>query len=85
MDGLSSGQGFPFVLSAYRDFEYARQAFHYGANDYLLKPISQEKLMTALEKANVKIEEQNFLRQGSMQTLLQERQIALFNFLQNEL
>lgn len=36
------------ILSAYRDFEYAQQALRYGASGYLLKPISQEKLMNAL-------------------------------------
>ncbi len=32
------------ILSAYSDFEYAREALTYGASDYLLKPIKAENL-----------------------------------------
>lgn len=39
------------ILSAYRDFEYAQQACNLGAFDYLLKPIEDEKLQTAMEHA----------------------------------
>ena len=39
------------VLSAYRDFEYARQACELGAFAYLLKPIEDEKLQETMENA----------------------------------
>ena len=35
------------VLSAYRDFEYARQCMTYGVIDYILKPITFSKMKTA--------------------------------------
>lgn len=38
------------VLSGYADFEYARQAIRYHVSEYLLKPISQDKLREALER-----------------------------------
>lgn len=37
------------VLSAYRDFEYAKQACDLGAFAYLLKPIEDDKLQETME------------------------------------
>lgn len=39
------------ILSAYRDFEYAKQACDLGAFAYLLKPIEDEKLQEAMKNA----------------------------------
>lgn len=39
------------VLSAYRDFEYAKEACDLGAFAYLLKPIEDEKLQETMEHA----------------------------------
>lgn len=36
------------VISGYREFEYARDALKYGAEDYLLKPIKKDELTAAL-------------------------------------
>ncbi|WP_314584916.1 response regulator [Paenibacillus terrigena] len=36
------------VLSAFREFEYARQAIDYGANGYLVKPVDEVKLVEAI-------------------------------------
>ena len=36
------------VLSAYRDFEYAKKACDLGAFAYLLKPIEDEKLQATM-------------------------------------
>lgn len=38
------------ILSAYSEFEYARTALSYGANEYLLKPIDSEALAKCLDK-----------------------------------
>lgn len=40
------------ILTGYPEFEYARQAIRYGVKEYLLKPISEEAIITAVK--NVK-------------------------------
>lgn len=37
------------IISAYRDFEYARSALSYGVKDYLIKPTSTKELRKVLE------------------------------------
>lgn len=39
------------MLSAYSDFEYARQSIHNGALDYIVKPYSVKTLREAVDKA----------------------------------
>lgn len=39
------------VISGYDDFTYAQKAIRYGVTDYLLKPIVEEELNAAIEKA----------------------------------
>ncbi|WP_390409147.1 response regulator transcription factor [Lacticaseibacillus jixiensis] len=36
------------LLSGYSDFGYAQEAIHYGVSDYLLKPLTEERLAKAL-------------------------------------
>ena len=43
------------VLTAYEDFEYARTAIKYGITEYILKPISIDKLKEVLIKVKNKI------------------------------
>lgn len=50
------------VLSAYRDFEYAKQACDLGAFSYLLKPIEDDKLMDTMLEAYHKC--MNQIKQG---------------------
>lgn len=38
------------VLSGYDDFKYAQEAMKYGVSDFLLKPLKEEELRTALQK-----------------------------------
>lgn len=38
------------MLSAYSDFDYAREALQNGAMDYILKPVEDEKLKACLDK-----------------------------------
>ena len=39
------------ILSGYDDFNYAKQAINIGVEDYLLKPIEENALNSAIEKA----------------------------------
>lgn len=37
-------------ISGFQDFEYAKAALHYGAEDYLLKPVLKDELLNAVTK-----------------------------------
>lgn len=64
MDGASflmkASQEFPasqyIVVSGYDQFSYAQQAIRYGACEYLLKPVVEEELNAAIEKALLRID-----------------------------
>lgn len=43
------------IVSGYDDFHYAQNALHYGATDYLLKPIDRETINNALSHASTKL------------------------------
>lgn len=45
------------IISGYDKFQYAKQAIEMGVSDYLLKPIFQNVLLDAVEKAKATIEE----------------------------
>ena len=45
------------ILTGYAEFEYARTAVHYGAFDYLLKPVSEEAMDDLLNRARTALEE----------------------------
>lgn len=63
MDGCSflekASKEFPdsryIVISGYDEFSYAQKAIRYGVTDYLLKPIVEEDLNAAIEKALLQI------------------------------
>lgn len=46
------------ILSGYGDFDYAKQAIGIGVTDYLLKPISSEKLLEAVQRVTGEIREE---------------------------
>ncbi|MCI7812739.1 MAG: response regulator [Lachnospiraceae bacterium] len=53
------------ILTSHADFHYATQAIKVGSFDYLLKPVTDEELNTALEKAIEKQRENKHLVQES--------------------
>lgn len=56
------------ILTAYSDFEYAKQAIKLGVNDYLIKvPLNGEELRSALEKAALVMEERKRVGQELQQ------------------
>jgi two-component system response regulator YesN len=46
------------LLTGYADFEYTQQALQLRSNDYLLKPVEDEELMTAVRKALDELEQE---------------------------
>ena len=44
------------IVSGYSEFEYAKEAIQLGVTDYLLKPISAEKLLEAISKIKESID-----------------------------
>lgn len=45
------------LLTAYSDFEYARAALQFGADDYLLKPFKNQELVSAIDRVRRKEQE----------------------------
>lgn len=64
MDGLKLSQVikekhpniFVVILSGYSDFHLAQQAIRFGVSRYLLKPVSEDKLIETLEEVRAKLE-----------------------------
>jgi two-component system response regulator YesN len=67
MDGLAASKEikakFPnieiIIISAYGDFQYAREAIRIGASDYLLKPFDLDHLVEKVENTRQRIMERN--------------------------
>ncbi|SFR65677.1 response regulator [Anaeromicropila populeti] len=57
------------ILSGYDQFEYARQAITLDVEDYILKPIDEEKLMQVLEDTVSKIQSLNKKKNYSIDEL----------------
>lgn len=62
-------------FSGYDDFDYAKRAIRIGAADYLLKPISSEKLLEALERMSESIVQQRNEKEYrlGLERMLEER------------
>ncbi len=50
------------IISAYEQFEYAKQAVELGVSHYILKPVSEEKLTKVLKKVRAEIDEERLIR-----------------------
>lgn len=59
------------VISAYSEFEYAKEALRLGVVNYLLKPIGKRKLIEAVEEAVIVLEKQ--VRTGMIEQLVDEK------------
>ncbi|MDE5719045.1 MAG: helix-turn-helix domain-containing protein [Lachnospiraceae bacterium] len=76
MDGVSflkaASKEFPesqyVVVSGYDQFSYAQQALHYGACEYLLKPVEEDALNGAIEKAILRIDPETVFDAGKTPT-----------------
>lgn len=68
------------VISAYRDFEYARKACEVGAFSYLLKPVEEEKLQEVVRDAKALCEKRKREQreQDSYRRLLREDRESVF-------
>ena len=49
------------MLTAYSDFDYARSALQFGADDYLRKPFQDKELVAAIERIHRKEQEKSGL------------------------
>lgn len=57
------------ILTGYADFSYAQSAIQYNVSDFLLKPISKEQVITAVQNAQKKIvseRQQKHMEQSNM-------------------
>ncbi|RKP51540.1 response regulator [Cohnella endophytica] len=61
----------PIVLSGYSEFEYAKKAIVYGVFDYILKPIDEDQLDQTLNKAAVRLNEEDFRKDELVQMNIQ--------------
>lgn len=64
------------LISAYQEFEYARNAIKYGVFDYLVKPFRVETIARIIDKINVKIGE---AVENSQQITYYEKIVQLYN------
>lgn len=46
------------ILSGYSEFEYAKKAIRYGADDYLIKPLAPEDVMKLLDSMEEKLKKE---------------------------
>ncbi len=59
------------ILSGYEEFEYARKAIQFGVQEYLLKPLTNEKLEETMGKIVEKIQKEHY-RNKELQRLQEE-------------
>lgn len=50
------------ILSGYDEFKLAKQAIHLGVTEYLLKPVDNDQLLEALEKAKNQVNQKKYFK-----------------------
>ncbi|WP_175492983.1 helix-turn-helix domain-containing protein [Bacillus sp. OK048] len=88
MDGLSllekSAHYHPaaqwVIISGHDSFQYAQQAIYHGAKDYLLKPITRNKLNETMQRLveNIKKERNNFIEIDEIDEMLANLESAIW-------
>ena len=56
------------ILSGHDEFEYAQKAIHLGVMDYLLKPVTVQKLQNTLQKLNKQLDQER-IEQNTLENL----------------
>lgn len=57
------------IVTAFEEFEYAREAFKYDVEDYILKPLGKKKLVESLTKTLQKIEHEQARRDEELESI----------------
>ncbi len=57
------------IVTAFEEFEYAREAFKYDVEDYIMKPLGKKKLVEAINKAIRKIESEQARRDEELESI----------------
>ncbi|MCZ8516072.1 response regulator [Paenibacillus filicis] len=52
------------IVSGYDNFQYAKQAMRYGISEYLLKPVDEEELHSALNRSTKRLEYMSEVHDG---------------------
>lgn len=78
---------FKVIISGYAEFEYARQAMMYQAQDYILKPVIHEDIVRVLKKIRAKLNSQQQLiaerleKQGKAEYGADEAAVIMENYI----
>jgi two-component system response regulator YesN len=67
------------ILSGHDEFEYAREAINLGVTEYLLKPVTVQKLQETLQKLAVQLDQEKKERENlhKLQEQVEENRVAL--------
>jgi two-component system response regulator YesN len=71
------------LLTGYSDFEYAKEAIRIGVSDYILKPLNQEEMLEALDRAALEWKNIQLLRKEN-ESIAELKNISLFRNLKLE-
>lgn len=63
------------IISAYEEFDYAKQALELGVCEYILKPLSKDQVLENLQKVKESIEKEEMLKEqlSKINPLLKEK------------